>query len=155
MIKIKRPALILILFSLLVGPSLAINGCDYITGEAILPVQEGPALTQPQVVKNITPEEANTMIMISSFPIQIIDVRTPEEYAGGHIENAANVNYNSGNYSDEISRFDKDRTYLIYCRTGARSAGARDIMKELGFQKIYNIDGGITDWIAKGLPVVK
>jgi rhodanese-related sulfurtransferase len=151
MLNIKRPALILILFSLLVGSSLAINGCDYITGEAV----KIPALTQPQVVKNITPEEANTMIMISSFPIHIIDVRTPEEYNGGHIENAVNVNYNSGNFSDEISRFDKDRTYIIYCRTGARSAGARDIMKELGFQKIYNMDGGITDWIAKGLPVVK
>jgi rhodanese-related sulfurtransferase len=151
MINIKRPALILILFSLLVGSSLAINGCDYITGEAV----KTPALTQPQVVKNITPEEANTMIMISSFPIHIIDVRTPEEYNSGHIENAVNVDFNSGNFRDEINRFNRDRTYIIYCRTGARSAGARDIMKELGFQKIYNMDGGITDWIAKGLPVVK
>ena len=155
MIKIKRPALILILFSSLVGSSLAINGCDYITGEAILPVQEGPALTQPQVVKNITPEEANTMIMISSFPIYIIDVRTPEEYAGGHIGNAVNVDYYSASFKDEINGFARDRTYIIYCRTGARSAGARDIMKELGFQKIYNMAGGITGWEAAGLPLVK
>jgi rhodanese-related sulfurtransferase len=151
MIKIKHPALILILFSLLVGSSLALNACDYITGEAV----KTPTSARPQVVKNITPEEANNMLMFSSYFIYIIDVRTPEEYNGGHIENTVNVNYNSGNFSDEISRFDKDRTYLIYCRTGARSAGARDIMKELGFQKIYNMDGGITDWIAKGLPLVK
>jgi len=151
MINIKRPALILILFSLLVGSSLAINGCDYITGEAV----KIPALTQPQVVKNITPEEANNMLMFSSYFIYIIDVRTPEEYAGGHIGNAVNVDYYSASFKDEINGFARDRTYIIYCRTGARSAGARDIMKELGFQKIYNMDGGITDWIAKGLPVVK
>jgi len=151
--NIKLPFLILILFSLLVGSSLAINGCDYITGEAV----KIPALTPPQVVKDITSTESYGLIQANAGnrDFIIIDVRTPEEYNGGHIENAVNVNYNSGNFSDEINRFYNDRTYIIYCRTGARSTGARDIMKELGFQKIYNMDGGIMDWIAKGLPVVK
>jgi len=153
MINIKRPVLILILFSLLVGSSLTISGCDYITGEAV----KIPALTQPQVVKDITSTEAYALIQANAGnrDFIIIDVRTPEEYTGGHIENAVNVNYNSGNFSNEISRFDKDRTYLIYCRTGVRSAGARDIMKELGFHIVYNMDGGITDWEAAGLPIIK
>jgi rhodanese-related sulfurtransferase len=138
---------------LLAGLTLAINSCDYITGEAI----KVPAQVQHQLVKDITSVEAYSLIQanVGNGDFIIIDVRTPEEYAGGHIENAVNVDYYSASFKDEINGFARDRTYLIYCRTGARSAGARDIMKELGFQNIYNMTGGITDWIARGLPVVK
>ena len=148
----KQIYLILVLLSMLVLPP-AVGGCGYITGEAI----KVPELTQPQVVKDITSAEAYALIQANAGnkDFVIIDVRTPDEYNGGHIENAVNVNYNSGNFRDEISRFNKDRTYLIYCRTGTRSAGARDIMRELGFREIYNMAGGILDWTAKGLPVVK
>ncbi len=108
-------------------------------------------------MKNITSLEAYSLIQANAGngDFIIIDVRTPEEYAGGHIENAMNVDYYSASFKDEINGLARDSTYLIYCRTGARSAGARDIMKELGFQNIYNMTGGITDWVAKGLPVVK
>jgi rhodanese-related sulfurtransferase len=149
----KRPYLAVLLFAVLVVTSLALNACDYITGEAI----KVPAQIQPQLVKNITSPEAYALIQVNAGngDFIIIDVRTPEEYASGHIENAVNVDYNSANFRDEISSFNRDSTYLIYCRTGARSAGARDVMKELGFQKIYNMTGGITEWEAAGLPVVK
>jgi len=151
MINIKRPYLTVLLFIVLVVTSLALNACDYITGEAV----KSPVLARPQVVKDITPEEANSILMFSSYIIYIIDVRTPEEYAGGHIEGAVNIDYYSASFKDEINGLARDKIYLIYCRTGARSAGARDIMKELDFQNIYNMTGGITAWVAKGLPVMK
>jgi rhodanese-related sulfurtransferase len=149
--NIKRPYLTVLLFAVLVVTSLALNACDYITGEAV----KVPA--RPQVVKNISSQEAYALIQANSgnHDFIIIDVRTPEEYAGGHIQGAVNIDYYSAGFKDEINGLARDRTYLIYCRTGARSAGARDIMKELGFQIIYNMTGGITDWVAKGLPVVK
>jgi len=149
--NIKRPYLTVLLFAVLVVTSLTLNACDYITGAAVkVPVR-------PQVVKNISSQEAYALIQANAGnrDFIIIDVRTPEEYAGSHIENAMNVDYYSASFKDEINGFARDRIYLVYCRTGARSAGARDIMKELGFQKIYNMTGGITDWVAKGLPVVK
>ena len=149
--NIERPYLIVLLFAVLVVTSLTLNACDYITGEAI----KGPVPIQPQVVKDITPEEAYKMLMISAYRIYIIDVRTPEEYAGGHIEGAVNIEYYSAGFKGEINGLLRDGTYLVYCRTGARSTQASNIMKELGFQNIYNMTGGITDWTARGLPVVK
>ena len=85
----------------------------------------------------------------------IIDVRTPEEYAAGHIPAAINRDYKSPTFKDDIAKFDRSKIYLVYCASGGRSASARDMMIELGFQQIYNMSGGITAWIAQGLPLAK
>jgi rhodanese-related sulfurtransferase len=130
--------------------SAILSNCAYITGEAI-----EISVPPPPVAKDITPEEANMMLMASSFFIIVIDVRTPEEYTGGYIDNAINVDFNSDNFSDEINRFDQDKIYLIYCRSGKRSAAASNVMAKLGFKNIYNMTGGILAWEATGLPIVK
>lgn len=93
--------------------------------------------------------------IISKNPI-VIDIRTPEEYAQGHIEYAKlNIDFYNPNFKDEISKLDKGGKYLIYCRTGGRSAKALDIMKEMGFTDVHHIKGGITAWQQAGYPVVK
>jgi rhodanese-related sulfurtransferase len=128
------------------------SGCAYITGEALKP----PA---PQTVTNITPAKAFEQIFASNdlFNPVIIDVRTPLEYADGHIagRNIFNIDLNSHSFVDEIGKLDKNKVYIVYCRTGARSAAASKIMVELGFRHIYNMTGGITEWQARGFPVVK
>jgi rhodanese-related sulfurtransferase len=85
----------------------------------------------------------------------IVDVRTPEEFRGGHIEGAVNVDFRSGNFPNEIDRFDKNKTYFVYCRTGNRSYDAVALMGPLGFRSIVRLAGDINGWKSAGLPVVK
>jgi rhodanese-related sulfurtransferase len=85
----------------------------------------------------------------------IVDVRTPEEFNDGHIENAVNIDFYSETFRQDLDKLDKSKVYLVYCRSGNRSGQAMDIMDELGFQEVYNLDTGIQEWIAKGFPVIK
>ena len=83
----------------------------------------------------------------------IIDVRTPGEVANGKISGAVNINYNSPQFKNEISKLDKDKTYFIYCAVGGRSSGARRVMNQMGFNKVYDLQGGISAWLSQGMPV--
>jgi len=124
------------------------GGCAYITGEAIkMPT---PTLA---AVKNINPQEANDLSMLSGYFVQWVDVRTPEEYGGGHIGNAVNINYYAPDFKEKIDQLDKTTRYIVYCRTGARSAAASKVMTDLGFKDIYNMLGGFSAWAEAGLPV--
>ena len=82
---------------------------------------------------------------------QILDVRTPAEFSSEHIDKANNVNWNGDNFVGEASSFDKSKPVFVYCKVGGRSAQAADKLQELGFTKIYNLDGGIMKWNAAGL----
>lgn len=111
---------------------------------------------QEQIIEDITPQEAFTLIQDNQNnpDFVIIDVRTPEEFAEEYIENAINMDYYSKTFRDELNNLDKNKTYLVYCRSGKRSGNALDIMKELNFREAYNI-GGIIEWKAAGLPTTK
>ncbi|MFC2010438.1 rhodanese-like domain-containing protein [Chloroflexota bacterium] len=85
----------------------------------------------------------------------LIDVRTPKEFAEGHIEGAVNIDYNSGSFREEIDKLDRGKIYLIHCRSGRRSQGALGIMMELEFTKIYHMTGGMIEWVEEELPTVK
>lgn len=85
---------------------------------------------------------------------QLVDVRTPEEYAGGHLANAVNMDIKSENYKDQFSKLDKSKPVFVYCLAGARSAKAATIMQEMGFTEVYNMDGGINKWRNAGKPLV-
>lgn len=84
----------------------------------------------------------------------VIDVRTPEEFAAGHLEGAVLVDYNAPDFAERIAEFDPDGEYVVYCRSGNRSAGARDVMTEQGFTDVVDVDGGIVAWEQAGLPTV-
>jgi rhodanese-related sulfurtransferase len=109
-----------------------------------------------QIIQNITTQEAFDLVQENKGNPNfiIIDVRTPEEFTDGHLGDALNLNFNSDTFSEDLQKLDKDKTYLIYCRSGKRSAKAAAIMHELGFKQFYDM-GGIIDWIAKGFPTVK
>lgn len=83
----------------------------------------------------------------------VLDVRTPEEFAEGYIENAQNINYNGNNFKDEIAKLDKSKTYLVYCLSGKRSASAASYMRANGFKNVINLDGGILAWQQNNLPL--
>jgi rhodanese-related sulfurtransferase len=113
--------------------------------------------TLAQTIEDITVQKAAEMIekRRGDADFTIIDVRTPEEFAEGHIEGAVLVNFQDNDFRDKVGELDRDKTHLIYCRSGARSAGARDVMAELGFHEIYNMLNGILGWEAAGHPVVR
>jgi phage shock protein E len=83
-----------------------------------------------------------------------LDVRTPGEYAEGHLEGAQLIDFQSGNFENEISSLDKNATYAVYCRSGNRSGQAVKVMHDAGFHNVYNLDGGVIDWANAGLPLV-
>jgi len=77
----------------------------------------------------------------------IIDVRNPEEVSEGYI-NGANlfINYNGNDFESKITKLDKSKSYIIYCRSGGRSVSASQFMASKGFKKLYNLEGGISNW---------
>ncbi len=108
-------------------------------------------------IEDISPQEAFTLIQDNQNnpDFVIIDVRTPGEFAEEHIENATNIDFYSETFRDMLNTLDKNKTYLIYCRSGARSGCTLDIMAELNFKEAYNLLGGMLQWIEEGLPAVK
>lgn len=113
--------------------------------------------TQTQIIENITPEETYILIQGNEDNLNfvILDVRTPEEFLGEHIENAVNLDYYSDTFRNDLDKLDKNKTYLIYCRSGSRSEKALNIMKELDFKEVYNMSGGIIKWKSEGLTTTK
>ncbi len=112
----------------------------------------------------VTPQEAFTLIKKNKNnpDFMILDVRTPEEFAEGHIENAINIDYymdERTNYTkkfrDEISKLDRDKAYLVYCLADIRSSVTMDMMRHIDFQEVYDMSGGIVQWKAEELPVVE
>ncbi|MFC2005053.1 rhodanese-like domain-containing protein [Chloroflexota bacterium] len=143
--NMKKFTVLMLSASLIIGAVLAF-GC------AVEEIE-----TSTQRIEDVTAQEAFTLIQDNQNnpDFVIIDVRTPEEYAKGHIENAVNIDYSSENFQDEIDKLDRSKTYLIHCQSGRRSAGALNIMKELNFTTIYHIYGGMLEWTSEELPTVE
>ena len=83
-----------------------------------------------------------------------LDVRTPIEFAEGHIQGARLIDFQSGNFENEIAALDKNATYAVYCRSGNRSGQAVKVMQDAGFTNVFNMNGGVIDWANAGLPLV-
>jgi len=109
-----------------------------------------------QTVKKITPQQAHDLIEKLKYDpdFVILDLRTPEEYKKEHIENAKNLNYYSKTFKNDLNKLEKDKTYVIHCRSGGRSGKTAPIMKELGFNEVYDM-GGIIQWKEQGFETVK
>ena len=108
-------------------------------------------------------EKSNHELPASAFQQQvettedavILDVRTTEEVNAGFIEGAVHIDYKGDDFESKVNKLDKSKTYFVYCGSGVRSNKAADVMKGLGFEKYYTLEGGIKAWKEKGLPVVK
>ena len=85
----------------------------------------------------------------------ILDVRTPEEFAEGHLEGAVNMNVNDPQFKTRVESLNKQQPVYVYCRLGGRSKRASDMLEAAGFITIYDLDGGITAWNEAGLKTVK
>ena len=84
---------------------------------------------------------------VENTNVQLFDVRTPEEYIMGHIEGAINVDFKNDDVFDSFfNDLNKSDTIYLYCRSGNRSKRSADKLISLGFQKIYDLDGGFIEW---------
>jgi phage shock protein E len=85
----------------------------------------------------------------------VLDVRTPEEYSAGHIAGSTNIDFNADDFDKKISKLDKDKTYLVHCAAGGRSARACSKLDKLKFEHLYNLEGGMGAWEKAGKPIEK
>jgi rhodanese-related sulfurtransferase len=127
------------------------SGCLFQSQETRVPKGE----VQSGNPKAVRPREALELIHHNneSSTFVILDVRTPEEFRSGYIEGALNMDYYSPGFQVELSKLERTKTYLIYCRTGSRTEGTLTLMREQQFRQVYVLEGGITAWRAAGLPV--
>jgi len=152
MVKMNPKKLIISVFlgALIVGV-LSTGGCLKIGTNTAKPE------IQIQTIEDITPGEAYILIQENKGNpnFVILDVRTPEEFSGEHIEKAVNLDYYSNTFNTDLDKLNKNKTYLIYCRSGNRSGNALNTIKDLDFREVYNMLGGIIKWKSEGLPTIK
>ena len=136
--------IILLLPVFIVIATVMAPGCA--AGEVETPVQQ---------IEDISAQDAWELIQDNKGNPDFIalDVRTPAEYEEEHVEGAIIIDFNAGDFREEVDKLDKDKAYLLYCRSGNRSGRALAIMKELGFLEIYHMNGGILEWTAEDLPL--
>jgi phage shock protein E len=133
----------------LLAAALAVTGCSAGTADpATVEAVESPA---PGTVAVVPAEQ---FAAAAEQPgVVLIDVRTPQEYADGHIDGARNIDLNSPDFTAQIAELDPTVTYAVYCRSGNRSATATAYMLQQGFAPPYELGGGIVAWESAGLPV--
>ena len=132
----KTPKLISILAFLIAAPLLAAD-----------------KPTVPPTVKNVGVEEFDKLR--TDKKSVVLDVRTPEEFAKGHIPGAVNLNVNGPDFEKKLAELDKSKTYLVHCAHGARSAKACTLMDKVAFTNVVNLEPGMSAWEKAGKPVEK
>ena len=134
-------------------PTLAslakIAGC----GLASLLLMTSALAAETNLVHHVNAVEAQKLV--AGKKVVVIDVRSPGEFAAGHIAGATNINFHSADFAKTISGLDTNQSYLVHCAVGGRSTQALPKFEKLSFQSIYHLDGGIKAWEKAGLPVEK
>nr|WP_321236097.1 rhodanese-like domain-containing protein [uncultured Psychroserpens sp.] len=102
-------------------------------------------------IKMVSPEEMQSLLELED--IQLVDVRTAEEHKLGYIEHSQNIDITSPTFEEDIVKLDKSKPVVVYCRSGKRSAKCTEKLKDAGFVKIYDLEGGFEKWKFKGLNV--
>lgn len=113
----------------------------------------GCSTNQKSSIVNI---EQGLEIIEKEKKLQLVDVRTPGEYNEGHLKNSVNIDiYDFENFEIEVNKLSKDQPVLIYCKSGSRSKEATAQLISLGFEEVYDLQGGIMKWVSSGLETVK
>ena len=100
--------------------------------------------SQDSAIKVLSPTEYKAQI--ENAEVQLVDVRTPNEYKSGHIKNAQNIDFYSPSFANQFEKIDKEKPVYVYCRSGMRSAQASKKLVAMGFKEIYDLKGGFLNW---------
>ena len=87
---------------------------------------------------------------VDSGEYVILDIRTPEEFEAGHIKGAINIDFYDPNFQQQINNLDRDKKYLVYCRSGSRTSYTLPLFEQLEFNEVYELQGGAISWIRAG-----
>jgi len=104
-------------------------------------------------VKHVQAAEAAALI--AKGGVVIVDVRTADEFAEGHIADARNIDINATDFAAQLAKLDKTKPTLVHCQAGGRSTRALKTFQELGFEHLIHLDDGFGGWADAGKPVVK
>jgi len=141
----------------------ALSACSQADTNAAAPKSQEQAQEQVQKLvqevteMQVTHVDANKALetMRARPELVVIDVRTPGEFADGHIDGAINIDFKNANFATEIAKLDGSQDYLIHCRSGNRSRRSLAVFKDADFSHIIHMDGGMIGWNKAGLPTVK
>lgn len=102
------------------------------------------ANSESQIVNK---EEVSSMLqLVEEGSVQLLDVRTPEEFERGAIPGAINLDIRSSEFKEQLEDLDKDKPVILYCQSGFRSNKAAGILLSMGFTKVLDYKGGYSDW---------
>src|SRR6266542_527248 len=107
----------------------------------------------PKNVRNVGVDEFDQLRTVKNHVV--LDVRTPEEFAKGHIPGAINLDYNAPGFEKKVAGLDPGKTYLVHCAGGVRSAKACTVMDKAHFTNLVNLEPGFKAWEKAGKPVEK
>lgn len=122
--------------AVVVAGALALGACSSATAAPSIELVSAP--------------EAQELLTTPPAGLVVLDVRTPEEHAAGHIPGSENLDFYAPDFLDRLDEFDKETPYFVYCRSGNRSATTIDAMRDLGFTEVYELGGGVITWAEAG-----
>jgi len=121
--------------------------------------EESAATSSEVVAQHFAAKHANAVetsqYMRENPDAIVLDVRTPGEYAQGHIPNATLIDFKAPDFKDNLAGLDRDAAYIVHCRSGGRSTKSLTAFKELGFTNVLHLDGGFLAWQKAGLPIAE
>jgi len=118
------------------------------------PAKPDDTPTATATIENVDATAA-AALLADGEEIVVLDIRTPEEYAQGHIAGAVNIDFKGEGFASELAELDRDQRYLVHCRSGGRSGRSLPQFEKLGFHSVYHLDSGLLGWIEAGQPVEK
>jgi len=140
-----------------------LSGCGLQKDEVEIVKQEKKSdsnFTKPEspksepFMKDVDAQAAGKLIAKQRPPV-VIDVRTPGEFAAGHLEGAVNIDFTGAGFREELEKLDRNQDYLVHCQSGGRSGQSKVVFTDLGFKAIYHLDGGFLAWEEAELPTTK
>ena len=105
-------------------------------------------LTAPQFRQMLDEQQDNTDVVL-------LDIRTPGEYKTGHIRGSVLLDYYASDFVDKLKALDREKTYLVYCRSGNRSGKSLAVFNQLGFRQVYHLKTGIRGWQREKYPLIQ
>ena len=115
------------------------------------PASQSKAAAPSAAVKHLPASEFTTALKKPGTIV--LDVRTPAEYASGHLPKAQNIDIKGADFATKIAALDKKATYAVYCQSGKRSSAALEQMTAAGYTQVYDLAGGIIAWRTMGGPM--
>jgi phage shock protein E len=148
----KRPLLTALLTGLLLAAGCSSG--DTATSDVTTETPSESTDAESAGIRVVSATEGAAIQADPPSDLVILDVRTPEEFLEGHLDGAIMLDFYEADFADRVAELDPDVPYLLYCRSGSRSGQTTDIMNDLGFTDVADVDGGIVAWSGAGLEVV-